>query len=363
MASETWLVITLQRGSACTIWWVTRIGMLQYLPTINATCVLRPDDVIVAQAETFTEASKGQGHGCVQLMTFHASKGLEFPCVFVIGVNDSLVPHYRHNTLQVGQHKLDEGFSAHFQSRTSGDCLCWYTQQRILVECKIMRCCVDLYTQGHMLLDCCRVSREWTHYELNLGRGHSNVMLMSTKSQKAHMQCLRTEYSVGGLLRRPYGYWRNVHTWWPKFTETPVGKHITLKTNFCAVPCCTNIPLQFGTACCFQIRSGRFSDFFCVLSFSPANLSKQHYSWEYSLRKCHLITYINSTVQLMDAVQVLCDSRFALNKFIVRLWSVKYFNMLTPQGESWGAAAPIRCLHPSIRASGDNMEQRRQTWA
>ena len=31
--------------------------------------------------------------GAVQLMTFHASKGLEFPVVFIIDVNEGVVPH------------------------------------------------------------------------------------------------------------------------------------------------------------------------------------------------------------------------------------------------------------------------------
>ena len=31
----------------------------------------------------------------VQLMTFHASKGLEFPVVFIIDVNEGVVPHWK----------------------------------------------------------------------------------------------------------------------------------------------------------------------------------------------------------------------------------------------------------------------------
>jgi len=43
-----------------------------------------------------TDEDRGDsGEGKVSLMTIHAAKGLEFPTVFVIGVNDDLLPHKR----------------------------------------------------------------------------------------------------------------------------------------------------------------------------------------------------------------------------------------------------------------------------
>lgn len=36
-----------------------------------------------------------QAENCVQLMTIHKSKGLEFPVVFIVGVSNNLLPHHR----------------------------------------------------------------------------------------------------------------------------------------------------------------------------------------------------------------------------------------------------------------------------
>ncbi len=44
------------------------------------------------------ERQSGQGDDCVQLMTLHMAKGLEFPLVFLVGVEDGLFPHNRSKT-------------------------------------------------------------------------------------------------------------------------------------------------------------------------------------------------------------------------------------------------------------------------
>ncbi len=57
---------------------------------------MAPLDQFLAQAAL--EAGEGQGNAwddCVQMMTLHAAKGLEFPLVFMIGMEENLFPSER----------------------------------------------------------------------------------------------------------------------------------------------------------------------------------------------------------------------------------------------------------------------------
>jgi DNA helicase-2/ATP-dependent DNA helicase PcrA len=43
----------------------------------------------------YDEEEREENRDCVQLMTIHAAKGLEFPCVFIIGMTEGIFPSYR----------------------------------------------------------------------------------------------------------------------------------------------------------------------------------------------------------------------------------------------------------------------------
>ena len=40
------------------------------------------------------DGDKPKRKNSVNLLTMHSAKGLEFPCVFVIGCSDTVTPHY-----------------------------------------------------------------------------------------------------------------------------------------------------------------------------------------------------------------------------------------------------------------------------
>jgi len=81
----------------------TRVENLEELVRAARGFVLQAeaaeDDPLVAfLANAALEAGESQaaeGEDCVQLMTLHAAKGLEFPLVFMCGLEDGLFPHMR----------------------------------------------------------------------------------------------------------------------------------------------------------------------------------------------------------------------------------------------------------------------------
>lgn len=81
---------------------LSRIDNLNELVSAAAEFAERTGDKSVAafldQASLVSEADNvadGEGNGAVKLMTVHISKGLEFPVVFVTGLEDNLFPHAR----------------------------------------------------------------------------------------------------------------------------------------------------------------------------------------------------------------------------------------------------------------------------
>ncbi|WP_300616020.1 DNA helicase II [Dokdonella sp.] len=85
------------RGSA-----ESRVENLDELVNVAARFRRTPDDVEAGLSELSAflshaalEAGEGQGEAwqdCVQLMTLHSAKGLEFPLVFLVGLEDGLFP-------------------------------------------------------------------------------------------------------------------------------------------------------------------------------------------------------------------------------------------------------------------------------
>ncbi len=80
----------------------TRLENLQELVNAAQEYEADPDGDMDALSEFLAHASLEAGEGqadawedCVQLMTLHSAKGLEFPLVFLCGLEEGLFPHQR----------------------------------------------------------------------------------------------------------------------------------------------------------------------------------------------------------------------------------------------------------------------------
>jgi DNA helicase-2/ATP-dependent DNA helicase PcrA len=54
----------------------------------------------------FSEKDKGRSRNEVGMYTFHSAKGLEFPVVYMVGMEEGLLPHHR--TVRDDEHEVDE---------------------------------------------------------------------------------------------------------------------------------------------------------------------------------------------------------------------------------------------------------------
>lgn len=83
----------------------SRVENLDELVNVASRFELTPDDIEAGLSELSAflshaalEAGEGQGEAwddCVQLMTLHSAKGLEFPVVFLVGMEEGLFPSQR----------------------------------------------------------------------------------------------------------------------------------------------------------------------------------------------------------------------------------------------------------------------------
>jgi DNA helicase-2/ATP-dependent DNA helicase PcrA len=83
----------------------SRVENLDELVNVASRFELTPDDIEAGLSELSAflshaalEAGEGQGESwdnCVQLMTLHSAKGLEFPLVFLVGLEEGLFPSQR----------------------------------------------------------------------------------------------------------------------------------------------------------------------------------------------------------------------------------------------------------------------------
>ncbi|MBW2150023.1 MAG: ATP-dependent helicase, partial [Deltaproteobacteria bacterium] len=63
-------------------------------------------DDFLAHTEKFTTKARGENTGCVQLMSIHRSKGLQWPVVFIAGCSEGILPHQN----ALGEDHISEAF-------------------------------------------------------------------------------------------------------------------------------------------------------------------------------------------------------------------------------------------------------------
>ena len=72
-------------------------SVYEYETTCGEECTL---EHYLSHVALFTNTDSLDSKGKVKLMTVHAAKGLEFPCVFLCGMNEGIFPSRKVRTLE-----------------------------------------------------------------------------------------------------------------------------------------------------------------------------------------------------------------------------------------------------------------------
>ena len=84
-------------------------SVYEYETTCGEECTLEP---YLSHVALFTNTDSLDSKGKVKLMTVHAAKGLEFPCVFLCGMNEGIFPSRKVRTLEAMEEERRLAFVA-----------------------------------------------------------------------------------------------------------------------------------------------------------------------------------------------------------------------------------------------------------
>ncbi len=179
---------------------------------VNATrtyCPPEGDPLDHFLAHAALEAGEGQGDAwedCVQLMTLHAAKGLEFHAVFLVGLEEGLFPHQR---AMEGGEMLEEERRLCYVGMTRAQCqltLAYAEQRRINGLERIMTPSRFLGELPEQLLEPVRAAASWqrgARTRPNQGQQQSTPRAMPPARSSGSPASAKGSLRLGGQVRHP----------------------------------------------------------------------------------------------------------------------------------------------------------------